>query len=143
MLSTKDLALLGQKGISEKQIEEQLDCFRKGFPFLEIMASASVEKGISVIDKEAQVGYMEAWDAYLNQNKRILKFVPASGAASRMFKDLYEFLDSDSNEPFSPFMEKFFAGLTSFAFYNALDAVCLKNEKRTIPQLLSDKEYKA
>ncbi|MBP7488002.1 MAG: DUF4301 family protein, partial [Parabacteroides sp.] len=143
MLTTKDLALLEQKGISEKQIEEQLACFEKGFPFLEIIASASVQKGIRVIDNEAQIKYMEAWDTYLSKNKRILKFVPASGAASRMFKDLYEFLSSEANEPQNAFIEKFFASLTSFAFYNALDAVCLKNEKRTIPQLLSDKEYKA
>jgi len=143
MLTTKDLALIEQKGISEKQIDEQLACFEKGFPFLEIIASASVQKGIRVIDNEAQIKYMEAWDTYLSKNKRILKFVPASGAASRMFKDLYEFLSSEANEPQNAFMVKFFASLTSFAFYNALDAVCLKNEKRTIPQLLSDKEYKA
>lgn len=143
MLTTKDLTLLEQKGISEKQIEDQLASFEKGFPFLEIVASASVEKGIRVISKKAQVTYMEAWDAYLAQNKRILKFVPASGAASRMFKDLYEFLSSETHEPRNAFMEKFFAGLSSFAFYNALDTVCLKNEKRTIPQLLSNKEYKA
>ena len=46
MLNAKDLELLVAKGIGEKQIEEQLACFVKGFPFLEITASASVEKGI-------------------------------------------------------------------------------------------------
>ena len=45
MLNAKDLELLAAKGISEKQIEEQLACFVKGFPFLEITASASVERG--------------------------------------------------------------------------------------------------
>ena len=49
MLNAKDLELLAAKGISEKQIEEQLACFVKGFPFLEITASASVERGIMVI----------------------------------------------------------------------------------------------
>ena len=39
MLNAKDLELLAAKGISEKQIEEQLACFVKGFPFLEITAS--------------------------------------------------------------------------------------------------------
>ena len=46
MLNANDLEQLKAKGISEKQIEEQLACFVKGFPFLEIAASASVEKGI-------------------------------------------------------------------------------------------------
>ena len=68
---------------------------RKRFPFLEIAASASVEKGIMVISKEEQASYMDAWDAYLAKNKKIVKFVPASGAASRMFKNLYEFLSAD------------------------------------------------
>lgn len=44
MLNANDLEQLKAKGISEKQIEEQLACFVKGFPFLEIAASASVEK---------------------------------------------------------------------------------------------------
>ena len=85
MLNAKDLELLAAKGISEKQIEEQLACFVKGFPFLEITASASVERGIMVIPQEKQAPYMDAWDAYLAKNKKILKFVPASGSASRMF----------------------------------------------------------
>ncbi len=94
MLNANDLEQLKAKGISEKQIEEQLACFVKGFPFLEIAASASVEKGIMVISKEEQASYMDAWDAYLAKNKKIVKFVPASGAASRMFKNLYEFLSA-------------------------------------------------
>ena len=65
MLNANDLEQLKAKGISEKQIEEQLACFVKGFPFLEIAASASVEKGIMVISKEEQASYMDAWDAYL------------------------------------------------------------------------------
>ena len=73
MLNAKDLELLAAKGISEKQIEEQLACFVKGFPFLEITASASVERGIMVIPQEKQAPYMDAWDAYLAKNKKILK----------------------------------------------------------------------
>ena len=84
MLNAKDLEQLSAKGISKEKIEEQLACFEKGFPFLEIEASASVEKGICVVPADKQPEYMDAWDAYLTKNKRILKFVPASGAASRI-----------------------------------------------------------
>ena len=49
MLNANDLKQLADKGISEQQIEEQLACFVKGFPYLEIAASASVEKGIMVV----------------------------------------------------------------------------------------------
>lgn len=143
MLNAKDLEQLAAKGIGEKQIAEQLSCFVKGFPFLEISASASVEKGILVVPKEQQATYMDAWDAYLAKNKKIVKFVPASGAASRMFKNLYEFLSADYNEPSSSFENKFFGDIEKFAFYGALDAVCLENEGKGISALVADGNYKA
>lgn len=143
MLNAKDLELLAEKGISEHQIEEQLACFVKGFPFLEIAASASVEKGILVIPQEKQAVYMDAWDAYLAKNKKIVKFVPASGAASRMFKNLYEFLSADYSEPSNAFEKKFFADIERFAFYGDLNAVCQANEEKDIPALIATGNYKA
>ena len=143
MLNANDLKQLADKGISEQQIEEQLACFAKGFPYLEIAASASVEKGIRVVSQEDQATYMEAWDAYLAKNKRILKFVPASGAASRMFKNLYEFLSASYDVPTNDFEKKFFNEITHFAFYDALNAVCLANEDKDIPALVAAGNYKA
>lgn len=143
MLNAKDLELLAKKGISEKQIEEQLACFVKGFPFLEITASAAVEKGILVISQEKQAHYMDAWDNYLAKNKKIVKFVPASGAASRMFKNLYEFLSADYSEPASAFEKKFFAEIERFAFYGALNTACVANEGIDIPALVAAGNYKA
>ena len=143
MLNAKDLELLAAKGISEKQIEEQLACFVKGFPFLEITASASVERGIMVIPQEKQATYMDAWDAYLAKNKKIVKFVPASGAASRMFKNLYEFLSADYNEPQNAFEKKFFDDIRKFAFYDALNRACIENEAKDIPALIALGQYKA
>lgn len=143
MLNAKDLELLTDKGISQCQIEEQLVSFVKGFPFLEITASASVEKGIMVISQEDQASYMDAWDTYLAKNKKIVKFVPASGAASRMFKNLYEFLSAGYNEPTSAFEKKFFGEIEQFAFYGALNAACLANEGKNIPALIASGEFKA
>ncbi len=142
MLNANDLEQLKLKGISEKQIEEQLACFVKGFPFLEITASASVEKGIKVISKEEQVTYMDAWDAYLAKDKKILKFVPASGAASRMFKNLFAFLSADYSIPTTDFEKKFFQEIEKFAFYKALNDMCLKNAGKEIPALIALGEYK-
>jgi hypothetical protein len=142
MLDSKALTQLTTKGISENQIEEQLDCFSRGFPFLEITASASVEKGINRIPKDAQDGLMNEWDVYLREEKKVVKFVPASGAASRMFKNLYEFQDAPYDEPATPFEKQFFDGLKKFAFYDELNACCLEKEGKDIPALLSGKGYK-
>ncbi len=54
MLNAKDLSQIAERGISEEKINEQLACFEKGFPFLEIEASASVEKGIMAIAQETE-----------------------------------------------------------------------------------------
>lgn len=92
MLTHEDKELLAKKGISEEQIAEQLACFEKGFPYLQLAAAASVDNnGIMIADADDQKKYLAAWDAYKDTDKKIVKFVPASGAASRMFKNMFEF----------------------------------------------------
>lgn len=143
MLTQQDKDLLAKKGISEAQIEEQLACFENGFPFLKLDGAASVEKGIVVADENQQKVYLEAWDAYKMGDKKIVKFVPASGAASRMFKNLFEFLGADYSAPETDFEKKFFAHIRDFAFYDDLNATCQKNVGKGIEALLEEKDYKA
>ena len=142
MLIQNDLELLSKKGISIAQIEEQLSFFKKGFPYLPIVASASVEKGIMRISEQEQAVYLNEWNDYLKDNKQILKFVPASGAASRMFKDLFEFLEADSDIPTNAFEKKFFEGIKNFAFYKQLNLTCIKNTHKNIEQLVAERKYK-
>ncbi|MDR1919279.1 MAG: DUF4301 family protein, partial [Tannerellaceae bacterium] len=142
MLTVSDLKLLESKEIPEKQIEEQLRCFAQGFPFPEIKASASVEKGIRIISKDEQLDFIKAWDEYLTKNKKIVKFVPASGAASRMFKDLYAFVAAGYEEPSTAFEKKFFDKIERFAFYRALNTACIDQEGKPLSQLLAKGQYK-
>ena len=143
MLTENDLKLFASKGIPEKQVEEQLACFERGFPFPEIVASAMAGKGITVVAKEEQLTYIKAWDEYRTTDRRIVKFTPASGAASRMFKNLYEFMASGSDEPGEASEEKkFFDHIGQFAFYNLLDAACIANEGKPVAQLKREKQYK-
>ena len=91
MFTEQDHKLLEQKGVSLDQIKSQLEFFKKGFPSLEIVSSAQVDNGILKIDEKDEKDYLQKWDEFLNSNKTVTKFVPASGAASRMFKDLFAF----------------------------------------------------
>lgn len=144
MLTQEDKELLLKKGISEAQIAEQLACFEKGFPYLELSAAASVENGgILVADADLQEKYLKAWDAYKDGDKKIVKFVPASGAASRMFKNLFEFLGADYSEPTTDFEKKFFSRVHDFAFYDELNEACIKNTGKDIDTLIAEKNYKA
>lgn len=71
-----------------------------------------------------------------------MKFVPASGAASRMFKDLFAFLNAAYDEPTSDFEKFFFDHLSQMAFYSDLNEVCKKNYGEEIPALLSEKNIR-
>lgn len=144
MLTHEDKELLAKKGISEEKIAEQLACFEKGFPYLKLSAAASVENGgiMKAEDKDFE-RYLAAWDAYKDGDKKIVKFVPASGAASRMFKNMFEFLGADYDKPTTDFEKKFFDHIHDFAFYNDLNAACMDNTGKNIDALLSEQNYKA
>ena len=144
MLTHEDKELLAKKGISEEKIAEQLACFEKGFPFLKLSAAASVENGgIMKAEEKDFERYLAAWNAYKDGEKKIIKFVPASGAASRMFKNMFEFLGADYDKPTTDFEKKFFDHIHDFAFYNDLNAACMDNTGKNIDALLSEQNYKA
>ena len=92
MFTLSDLAQLEARGISVEKAEKQLQSFITGFPELDIVAAASVGNGVLNPTEEEIDTYVKAWQDYLNEGHTVLKFVPASGAASRMFKDLFAFL---------------------------------------------------
>ncbi|MDR1356726.1 MAG: DUF4301 family protein [Tannerellaceae bacterium] len=123
-LTPNDSGLLASKGIPETQIEEQLEYFATGFPSPEIVASASIERGITVVARDEQLDCIKAWDEYLLKNHKIVKFVPASGAASRMFKNLYEFIGAQYDKPSTPAEKDFFGNIRKFAFFDALNKAC-------------------
>ncbi|MCR5297736.1 MAG: DUF4301 family protein [Paludibacteraceae bacterium] len=137
-----DLKTLASKGISEEQIKAQLEAFRTGFPFLNIEKAAAIGDGIVRYTEPEQEEYLKEWEDYLGEGHRVVKFVPASGAASRMFKNLFEFLNQPYNLPKSDFEVKFFSNLKKFAFYEDLNEVCKKNEGKDIETLTEEGEYK-
>lgn len=142
MITPEDKALLEKKGISEAQIAEQLACFEKGFPFLQLDGAASIEKGILVPNEEELKTYLNAWDTYKQGEKNIVKFVPASGAASRMFKNMFEFLGAEYDLPTTDFEKKFFDNIHHFAFFADLNAACEKNNGKGIDALVAEGNFK-
>lgn len=142
MITTQDKEMFIQKGISEARIAEQLAAFETGFPFLKLEGAASLKKGIMAPDSNQMDMYLIAWDLYQKGGHRIMKFVPASGAASRMFKGLFEFLDSSNEEPTTTFEKAFFEGLPNFAFYEDLSSCCQLLYGETIFKLLQMGQYK-
>ena len=133
--SAQDLEQLQAKGISVEKVEQQLACFRNGFPELDIVAPASTKKGILAPKRAEQEQYIAAWQEYLKEGHKILKFVPASGAASRMFKNLFQYLE-DGIE--TPFIQDFLAHKDCFAFGPQLAG---KEGQEAVRFLLQDMHY--
>jgi len=142
-LNQQDLKQIAQKGISEAQIEKQLGEFKTGFPFLRLEAAAAIGHGIIAPSENERKQYVNAWQQYKAQGKKVVKFVPASGAASRMFKDMFAFVDAPYDVPTSDFEKKYFDNIEKFAFYDELDAVCQKNNGKGIKALIAEGNYKA
>ena len=136
-------AILSQKITAQgKQIEAvqmQLESFKQGFPFLSLVAPATPARGIQVWS-DSQVKDYQSYFEKRASDLELVKFVPASGAASRMFKDLFSFLETDGNE-LDGFTQKFISQLQHFAFYQDLDAL-LQQQGESIASLLEKKEYK-
>ena len=143
MFTQEDILQIQQKGMSEAQIEAQLECFRKGFDFLKLKRAAAVGDGIVAPSEDEAEAYIKVWNDYKAEGHNITKFVPASGAASRMFKNMFEFLDADYEVPTTDFEKAFFAHIHYFAFFDALNDACFLNEGKGVDALIEEGEYKA
>ena len=116
VFSQRDIEQIMRHGLSVADAEKQMADFARGFPYANIVAPASVGDGIVQLDDAARRVAADTYDAY-RQNHKIVKFVPASGAATRMFKDLFEFLSSGDR---NPVVEKVLQNIDKFAFYDDL-----------------------
>lgn len=136
-LKTKILS----QGMHPETVAQQIQHFENGFPFLNITAPATPGDGIKVLtDKELRHFLMTYPDKA--SQVEVLKFVPASGAASRMFKDLFAFLEGDGDISKSAFVQKFMNNIEKFAFYEDLDEV-LERQGSSIHHALDTKDYKS
>ena len=121
-------------------VQLQLESFKQGFPFLSLVGPATPARGIQVWE-ETQVQHYQSYFQRKAAELDVVKFVPASGAASRMFKDLFSFLETDGDLEKNGFTQKFIESLQQFAFYQDLEVV-LQQEGESIASLLEKKEYK-
>lgn len=125
-----DKAQLSQKNIAESKLNEQLRMFEKGIPFTRLDRACTIGDGILQIPAD-QHELLLSNHSFAAFNGRLLKFVPASGAASRMFKQLlallnsemditHEYLNTNASKDPAKFGLKFFSELKRFAFYDDL-----------------------
>ena len=129
MFTEKDISLLKEKSITIEAVTEQIDRFKTGFEMLDVIKPATPNDGIKILNDKQKEDFSKLYDDSVKDGLTIMKFVPASGAATRMFKDLYQFLDNPvsikelpANHPIVKFVEQ----LPKFAFFPILQQV-MKN----------------
>ena len=92
MLNEQDLSQIQAMGITEEMVENQIHRFQTGFPYLKLRSAATIGNGILKLTDKQEREAIKLWNDYRKAGGSIAKFVPASGAASRMFKNLYAFV---------------------------------------------------
>jgi len=147
MFTTNDLQQIKKRGNKQDVVESQIKNFENGFPFTEIIKPATVGDGIISLSQKQVDRYSALYENALKE-KKVLKFVPASGAASRMFKDLFEFMTSYKNtdEEYKKFINdkdfkspaNFFGNLENFAFYKELNETVEKSLNQNLTKAFTN-----
>jgi hypothetical protein len=134
MLTSNDLLQLSERGIRPEEVNQQVEYFKAGFPWMKLEKSASVGDGIVRFSEAELKAHIERFDSRRG-SLSLLKMVPASGAATRMFKSLFEYISTGEPNKES---NLFFSQQESFAFYQELKAISAdsSSEVDVLKQLL-------
>ena len=143
LFNDNDKHFFNEKGITETTILNQIEQFKKGIPFLKLSASAIIPDGIKQFDNEKQLMMCLLFDE-LSETTKVLKFVPASGAASRMFKDMFSLrekcLKNKSDENAQTNVAVFFNKLPHYAFFKDLKKK-LTDDRIDLEKCISESDY--
>jgi hypothetical protein len=149
-LSPRDFHQIRSLGIDLDKIETQIENFIHGFYFVDLIAPATVKHGIKAFNESEINKYIDFYDEN-SQKCHVIKFVPASGAASRMFKHLFEFIEriKDSKHVYEHFAEdkgfhsiyRFIQDIHQFAFFPDLEKI-MKTNGGDIEKSLESGDFK-
>ena len=121
-MNKEDLSQIKERNITEEQVNQQVAQLKRGTAYVHLVRPATIGDGIFRMS-DVQVKQMTEAFEEDRQYYRFTKFVPASGAASRMFKDLFAFTENGVETKFT---EIFFAHIHCFAFAEDLEQACQK-----------------
>ncbi len=119
MFTEKEIRQIEARGLTVEAVERQIENFRRGFPFLKIVRAASPADGVLTVD-ERRVAEAVARYEKAAAGLDIVKFVPASGAATRMFKELFAFVNEGKR---GAGIDRLLEHIEEFAFWPELKAV--------------------
>lgn len=149
--TTRDDQQLKSLGITRDKVLSQIRNFERGFPYINLKAPAVPGKGLLPIPSEEADLLIHTYDS-ASFKLKLVKFVPASGAASRMFKHLFEFRKAydGTQDCLAKLWEKrdfnssyhFLTNVKKFAFIDELDKV-LAFKNTSVDIAISQGDYNA
>lgn len=116
MFTRDEITQIEAHGLSVAQVEQQIENFRAGFPALPVVRAAAGGDGVQQLSTE-EIAEAEARYEERRKELRTIKFVPASGAATRMFKELFEYVNDDKR---TPGIDRLITNLEKLAFFAEL-----------------------
>ncbi len=135
--NTHDFADIYSRGIAIETILKQLDIFKNGIAKATLKKPALYNDGIFKLPEEKAIEYAALFDSK-KEDYKLTKFVPASGAATRMFKFLLEFITEydPERETINGYINRkkdndlsvFLVGLEKFPFYKEIAEVVAQEE---------------
>lgn len=134
MFTEQDLKQIAAHGLTVEAVERQIENFRRGFPSLQVVSAASPADGIVVLTAEQAAAYAAKYEGR-DASVTVAKFVPASGAATRMFKELFEFVNEDKR---GKGIDTLLQNIEKFAFYPELKEVVadFSDEKAVVSAII-------
>lgn len=134
----EDIQLIEEKGLTVEKVNNQIEIFKKGIPFTHLVSAATIDNGILKLTPEEQQNIISFYEKKYSEID-IIKFTPASGAATRMFKFLFKFLEefNPEKETVNAYINKkkakdlslFFVGLEKFPFYEEVSSKASEFDK--------------
>ena len=119
MFLEKDFSQIQELGIDLETVYQQINDFKEGFPFMQLQKAATLNDGVLKLSNEELEKYTALYEKKVAK-LTALKFVPASGAATRMFKSLFSFLEEGKSDKST---DQFFDKLSDFAFADDLKKI--------------------
>lgn len=144
MYTKTDIKQFKKRGVKPEEVDRQVENFRRGFAPVVVEEAATVGNGIHALTRDEAETFARHFED-LKDKTEMVKFVPASGSATRMFKLLNSFRAryTGSDEDYLRFLREkepgtmysFFAKLKEYPFYHHLKAA-LHEDRLDLDKLL-------
>jgi len=152
LLTENDYQQLKEEGHTFEHLVDQIKIFELGLPPIILNRAAKINDGVKSFTVEQVLNYCRIFDDQIKY-KSVIKFIPASGAASRMFKELQNFYTANNNSTLNDLKSKsslnknyacileFVLNIKKFAFYDELDSLAKKNNE-SVSSLIAENKIR-